>query len=294
MGGRIGSIELIANTASGGVGPAAPDEARAILAEFGDRANVCVPENGDIAACLRAAIDRGPDLLVILAGDGTARAAAELCGVTGPLIAPLPGGTMNMLPKAVYGTTDWKLALRATLEHGEERIIGGGEVEGRLFLVAAILGSAALMAPAREAVRHGHPVIAFYRARRALRRVFSGRLRYSLEGGIPGKAEALTFMCPIASRALDDDAQFLEAVALDPASVAEALRLGLAAVVGDWRDDPKVEALACRVARVWAASGVPALLDGEPVRLGASVQISWKSEVARLFAPPRPPPKAGA
>lgn len=194
---------------------------------------------------------------------------------------------MNMLPKAIYGTTDWKQALRATLEHGEARVIGGGEVEGRMFLVAAILGSAALMAPAREAVREGHPIIAFYRARRALRRVFSGRLRYSLDGTTRGKAEALTFMCPIASRALDDDAQCLEAAALDPAGVAEALRLGLAAVMGDWRDDPKVEAVACRAARVWASSGVPAVLDGEPARLSASVQVTWKNEVARVLAPPK-------
>lgn len=285
MGGKIRTIELLANTASGSVGPAAPDEARVILAEFGGQANVRVPENGDVAGCLRAAIDRGPDLLVILAGDGTARAAAELCGVKGPLIAPLPGGTMNMLPKAIYGTTDWKAALRATLEHGEERVIGGGEVEGRMFLVAAILGSAALMAPAREAVREGHPIIAFYRARRALRRVFSGRLRYSLDGTTRGKAEALTFMCPIASRALDDEDHCLEAAALDPAGVAEALRLGLAAVMGDWRDDPKVEAVACRTARVWASSGVPAVLDGEPARLSASVQVTWKNEVARILAP---------
>lgn len=287
MGAKIRTIELIANTASGSVGQAAPDEARAILAEFGDQANVRVPENGDVAGCLSAAIDRGPDLLVILAGDGTARAAAELCGVKGPLIAPLPGGTMNMLPKAIYGTTDWKAALRATLEHGEERVIGGGEVEGRMFLVAAILGSAALMAPAREAVRGGRPIIAFYRARRALRRAFSGRLRYSLDGTTRGKAEALTFMCPIASRALDDEDHCLEAAALDPAGVAEALRLGLAAVMGDWRDDPKVETMACRAARVWASSGVPAVLDGEPARLSASVQVTWKNEVARILAPPK-------
>lgn len=287
MGGKIRTIELIANTASGSVGTGAPEEARAILAEFGDRANVCVPENGDVTGCLKAAIDRGPDLLVILAGDGTARAAAELCGVKGPLIAPLPGGTMNMLPKAIYGTTDWKAALRDTLEHGEERVIGGGEVEGRMFLVAAILGSAALLAPAREAVREGRPLIAFHRARRAWRRAFSGRLRYSLDGGPRGKAEAMSFMCPIASRALDDDAQCLEAAALDPAGVAEALRLGLHSVMGNWRDDPSVEAIACRRARVWASSGVPAVLDGEPARLSANVQVVWKNEVARVFAPPR-------
>ncbi len=287
MGAKIRSIELIANTASGSVGAAAPDEARALLAEFGGKANVCVPEGGDLAGCLQAAIERAPDLLVILAGDGTARAAAELCGMDGPMIAPLPGGTMNMLPKAVYGTTDWKAALRDTLEHGEERTIGGGVVDGRLFLVAAILGSGALLAPAREAVREGRPVIAFHRARRAWRRAFSGRLRYSLDGATRGKAEAMTFMCPIASRALNDDDQFLEAAALDPTGVAEALRIGLHSVMGDWRDDPAVEAVACRQARVWASSGIPAVLDGEPARLKASVQVSWKSAVTRVLAPPK-------
>ena len=289
MGANIRSIELIANTASGSVGPGAPEEARAILAEFGGQTNVCVPENGELSACLQAAIDRGPDLLVILAGDGTARAAAELCGMHGPRIAPLPGGTMNMLPKAVYGTTDWKAALRDTLEHGVERPLGGGIVDGRLFLVAAILGSGALLAPAREAVREGRPLIAFHRARRAWRRAFSGRLRYSLDGATRGKAEAMTFMCPIASRALKDDDQFLEAAALDPAGVAEALRIGLASVMGDWRDDPAVQSIACRQARLWASSGIPAVLDGEPARLRASVQVSWKSEVARVLAPPKAP-----
>ena len=288
MGGRIRSIELIANTASGGVGAAAPDEARALLAGFGGKTHVCAPEDGDLSACLQAAVDRAPDLLVILAGDGTARAAAELCGRSGPMIAPLPGGTMNMLPKAVYGTTDWKQALRDTLERGEERSLGGGLVDGRLFLVAAILGSGALLAPAREAVREGRPVIAFHRARRAWRRAFSGRLRYSLDGGARGKAEAMTFMCPIASRALNDEDQFLEAAALDPTGVAEALRIGLHSVMGDWRDDPAVEAVACRAARVWASSGIPAVLDGEPARLKAGVTVTWKSEVARVFAPPRP------
>lgn len=287
MGAMIRSIELIANTASGSVGVGAPDEARAILAEFGGQTNVCVPENGDLSSCLQAAIDRSPDLLVILAGDGTARAAAELCGMKGPMIAPLPGGTMNMLPKAVYGTTDWKQALRDTLEHGEERPLGGGMVDGRLFLVAAILGSGALLAPAREAVREGRPLIAFHRARRAWRRAFSGRLRYSLDGGLRGKAEAMTFMCPIASRALDDDDQFLEAAALDPAGVAEALRIGLASVMGDWRDDPAVQAIACRQAMVWGSSGIPAVLDGEPARLKAGVQVTWTNEVTRILAPPK-------
>ena len=82
-------------------------------------------------------------------------AAVELAGPKGPLIAPLPGGTMNMLPKAVYGTTDWEAALRGILDDGREQCIGGGVVDGKSFLVAAILGAPAMWAPAREAVREG-------------------------------------------------------------------------------------------------------------------------------------------
>ena len=76
--------------------------------------------------------------------DACARAAAELCGPTGPMVAPLPGGTMNMLPHAVYGNRPWQEALRLALTEGRERDIGGGCIEGHRFLVAAILG--ALMA----------------------------------------------------------------------------------------------------------------------------------------------------
>ena len=53
------------------------------------------------AAAVRAAVDAAPDLLIVLAGDGTARLAAELCGLDGPLVAPMAGGTLNMLPHAL-------------------------------------------------------------------------------------------------------------------------------------------------------------------------------------------------
>jgi len=278
-------IELVANTASGGVGPDAPEAAREILAAHGVEARVQSPQDGDLMACLRRAVDAGPDLLVVLAGDGTARAAAELCGAEGPLLAPLPGGTMNMLPRAIYGPRSWQDALHAILTDGEVRPLGGGEVDGRLFLVAAILGSPALWAPAREAVRLGRFDLAWARAQRALRRAFTGRLRYALDDRSRGKAEAVAFLCPVGSSALSNADQTLEAVALDPAGAAEAFRLGFNAMLGDWRRDPAAQTWPCRAAAVWAAHGMPALLDGEPVRLPAHVRVTWRPEVVRVLAP---------
>ncbi len=234
---------------------------------------------------LKRAVDAGPDLLAILAGDGTARAAAECCGPDGPLLAPLPGGTMNMLPQAIYGDLAWPQALEAVLAAGQPRMLGGGEVEGRLFLVAAILGSPALWAPAREAVRKGRLDLALGRARRAWARAFSGRLRYRLDLDAPDKAEALAFLCPPISRALSDDAQALEAAALDPKGAAEAFRLGVNALTGDWRRDPAVRTARCQAAAVWAARGLPALLDGEPVRLAPRASIRWRPKVVQVLAP---------
>ena len=278
---------MIANIASGSVGEGAPEEVGKIFADFGVDANVCAPETKDLSDCLRDCIDRAPDLLVVLAGDGTARAAAELAGMDGPMIAPLPGGTMNMLPHAVYGERSWQDALTVALAQGEERTIGGGEVEGHRFLVAAILGSPALWAPAREAARFGEFGLAMRRARRAFRRAFSGRLRYNLDDGPREKAEALVFMCPIASRVLDEDEDALEAAALNVRGAADALRLGVNALVRDWREDRSVETQRCQLARIWSREGVPAILDGESVRLKRLAEVRWDPAVARILALPK-------
>lgn len=277
-------MEVVANVASGGVGPGALAEAERILSEFGLAHRVSAPGAQDVTECLAQAIARSPDLLVVLAGDGTARAAAELCGPDGPMIAPLPGGTMNMLPHAIYGLRSWPEALRLALEHGRERPIGGGEIGGARFLVAAILGPPALWAPAREAARSGKPRVAWMRARRALRRAFQGRLRYRLDGGERQKAEALIFMCPLTSRALDSDDDMLEAAALDVHGAADLFQLGFHALVGDWRAAPVVAATRCRRAQVWASRGLPALLDGEPVQLKTLAEVRYVPQVARVLA----------
>ena len=280
-------IDVIANCASGSVGKTAPAEIESILAGKGLKATISAPEPGGLEACLREVVASAPDLLIVLAGDGTARTAAELCGPDGPVIAPLPGGTMNMLPHAIYGVRSWQEALTVALDQGFERPIGGGVVEGHSFLVAAICGSPALWAPAREAARHGQPRVAWLRARRAMRRAFSGRLRYSLDGGERRKAESMIFMCPLTSRAMDNDETSLEAAALDITGAADVFKLGFHAVIGDWRDAPVVQTERCRQAWLSAQHGIPAILDGESVTLKRGAEVRYKPRVARILAIPK-------
>ncbi len=290
--GRLGKICVVANPASGSVGPGAVAEVRSILQSYGLVADIAAPEPNRLVDALRAAIAQEPDLLIVLAGDGTARAAAALSGPTGPLIAPLPGGTMNMLPHALYGPGPWQAALRAILDDGVERSVAGGSVGGQDFCVAAILGTPALWGLAREAVRRRKLKLALVRARRALRRAFTTRLRYSLDGAAPKRAEALILMCPLVSRVMQEETA-LEAAAVNPHQPAEVVRLGARALAGElfgdmlggWRDDPAVNAGPCRRARIWASEPIPAILDGEPVRFGREVEVVFRPVAFRALAP---------
>jgi diacylglycerol kinase family enzyme len=290
---RLRRVEAVVNAASGSVGAGAAEALEAMVKGFGLEVRVANANPADIPGAVKAAVEAKPDLLIVLAGDGTARLAAEMCGPDGPLVAPLPGGTMNMLPKAFYGTRDWREALTATLERGEVRCVSGGEVGGKAFYVAAILGAPALWADAREAVRNKNLGLAVARARRAYQRAFSGRLRYVLDEHWIRKAEALTLMCPVVSKKLDrEDA--LEADALDPRGVAEALRLGLRAAfpgaLGDWRNDASVSTELCRHGRAWANGRIPGILDGEPHRFERSVEFRFRPDAFRVLAPPLDPP----
>lgn len=286
---RLQHIEVVANPASGSVGPDVEGQARGILENFGLSPTICAPQTGDLTRCLREAIARKPDLLVVIAGDGTARAAAELCADGGPLLAPLPGGTMNMLPYAIYGRRSWQDALIDILQSGEERPLGCGQASGRMFLVAAILGAPALWAPAREAAREKKLRLAIDRARRAWSRAFSSRLRVRLDAARWRKAEAATFLCPLISRALDPTAPRMEAAVFQTTGAAEAFRLGLHALAGDWRNDPAVEAVELDRAICVASRSIPTILDGETIELGSRVEVTFRADMLRVLAPAESP-----
>jgi len=285
---RIRRVEAVVNPLSGGVGPGAAEKLERLLAAHGYGARVCEADPRDLACAVRKAVDLAPDLVVILAGDGTAAMAARRAGPRGPLIAPLAGGTMNMLPHALYGPLGWSEALEATLEAGEERWVSGGEVASHPFYVAAILGAPTLWARAREAMRKGRFDLALARARTALSRTFSGPLTYHLDNGVEGSAEALALLCPLVSRRMHEETA-LEAAALDVRNAAETFRLGLNALTGDWRNDPAVKLHRVTGVEARARGSIPAMLDGEPMRLASEVAVRFVPRAFRALVPAAPP-----
>src|SRR4029450_5552971 len=67
------------------------------------------------------------EVLVVLGGDGTIRTGAEACAEEGSYLIPLPGGTMNMLPRALYGDVAWEEALASTLTAASVQGLSGGQ-----------------------------------------------------------------------------------------------------------------------------------------------------------------------
>jgi diacylglycerol kinase family enzyme len=287
----IRRITAVVNPASGSVGVQAVDVLRTMLADRGLDATILAPDPHEIEEAVKLAVDTAPDLLVILAGDGTARLAAQLCGPTGPLIAPLPGGTMNLLPRALYGERPWGEALAAAFDLGVERMASGGVIGGYPFYCSAILGSPALWARAREAVRKGHIREAWRRANYALRRAFTGDIHYTLDGGPRGAAEALVVISPMISKVMRAE-NALEVAALDMHSAREVFRLAFNGLVSDWRLDPGVVDQFCSYGHVWARRSIPAILDGEIQRLEHGARFEFTPAAFRVLAPPLAHPEA--
>ena len=277
-------VHAVVNPASGGAGPAAAGKLATLFAELGLDHDVCELVPGRFEDSVRAAIDSGPDLMVVLGGDGTARLVAEMCGPHGPLVAPLSGGTMNKLGRALYGPKPWREALLGALKGGEARWMPGGEVGGHAFYCSAVLGSPALWARAREAIRARKLGRAWRRAAIAWRRAFLARLRYEFDGET-GRGLVVGLICPTISRALGEDEGALETAVLDLRDTKAGVRLALNNLFGDWRDDPDVTVRPCASGRVWARDTIPAMLDGEFFRLGRQVDIRFRTRAFRALAP---------
>ena len=169
---KYATVFAVVNARAGSVGPTAAEKLEGILRERCANVTVLSPEPDAMHPAMTEAIAAHPDAVIILGGDGTARHAAELAGPIGPPLILLPGGTMNVLPKALYGARDWSDALIAALDHGVVRDLPGARAGELLFFVAGIFGSPARMAEAREAVREGKMFSAITRFKDAVERAF--------------------------------------------------------------------------------------------------------------------------
>jgi diacylglycerol kinase family enzyme len=225
------------------------------------------------------------DVLIVLGGDGTIRTAAEACGEEGPYLIPLPGGTMNMLPRALYGGVSWEDALENTLTAPSAKVLSGGRVADKQFFIAAIVGAPALWAEPRESIRERDIVAAIEKGSVAFRNMFETKVQYLISGEIKGEAEAVALICPLISEEMSDSEQALEAAVIDVESAAEVISLATAAAFGKWRDDRNILLTKTKRLGVQSSKDIPATLDGEGVSLGTSAEIDFASKALTVLVP---------
>jgi diacylglycerol kinase family enzyme len=224
-------------------------------------------------------------ILIVLGGDGTIRTAAEACTGTGTYLLPLPGGTMNMLPRALYGEASWQNTLKDTVADPAIKGLSGGRVADELFFVAAVVGAPALWMETRESIREGDIVDAVEKSAVAFQAMFDTKIQYSISSERTGEAEVLAIICPLVSEEMSDFEQALEAAAIDVEDAAELLGLATAAAFGKWRDDDTVALTKTRKVTVQSSRDIPLFLDGERVRAGKNAEFTFVPRAVNVIVP---------
>ena len=225
------------------------------------------------------------EVLIVLGGDGTIRTAAEACAEKGSYLIPLPGGTMNMLPRALYGNVSWEEALKKTLTAPSTKVLSGGRVANKRFFIAAIVGAPALWTQPRESMREGNIADAIKKGSVAFRRMFEAKVQYYISEETKGEAEAVALICPLISEEMSDSEQALEAAIIDVESAAEVIGLATTAAFGKWRDDKNILLTKTKRVDVQSSKDIPATLDGEKVNLGRSAEIDFVSRALTVLVP---------
>lgn len=281
---RTRTALVLVNERAGSVGPGARETMAERLRANGVERFAMV----GVEKLSRATLARGADFdaIVVLGGDGTARAAAELAPRDAPPLVLLPGGTLNLLPKALYGDLPWPEALQAALTQGVVRRLPVGRANGEAFFIAAMFGAPTVLARAREAAREGRFLKALGRVRHFLKRSFSRGIRARHGEGKLRKAEAIGALCPVFSGQLEGDT--LEWVSLKAQHFVDLARVSVRALGSGWRDDPVVEIVRCTRGDVASSGIIPATLDGEPRTFFSRVRVTYDPCGPRVLALDRP------
>ena len=282
-------VGAIINISSGGCDAESEAEMLDILkaAKVTDRKTWCGKPD-QIERAFEEVAAHKPEVLVVLGGDGTIRTAAEACTGTNTHLLPLPGGTLNVLPRALYGNSSWQEALKETLANPLTKELSGGRVGDKLFFVAAVVGAPGLWMEAREAIRERDILGAVGKAGVAFHAMFDSKIQYVISPEVSGEAEVVAVICPLVSEQMSDSEQALEAAAIDVENATELLGLATAAAFGKWRDNESVTLTKTDQVTVQSKKDIPLFLDGERVKVGEKAEIRFVPNTVNVIVPRNP------
>jgi diacylglycerol kinase family enzyme len=279
-------VGVIINASSGGYDSKCEDKMLDILKSAGIvEAKIWCGDADQMERSFTEAARQKLEVLVVLGGDGTIRHAAEACAAQKRYLIPLPGGTMNMLARALYGDMSWEDALNKTLAAPLAKVLSGGCVADKQFFIAAIVGAPTLWAGARESIRERDIGDAIEKGTIAFQNMFETKVQYFLSETKKGEAEAVAVICPIISEEMSDSEPALEVAAVEVENVAEVVGLLTAAAFGKWRDNRNIVLTKTNQMRVQSSKDIPGILDGEKVNLGRSAEINFVSKAVTVLVP---------
>ncbi len=236
---------------------------------------------------MNAAIEDGCDLVIIYGGDGSALSAAKLATEKNVPIVALPGGTMNLLPKTLYDTEDWEIALDTALACEEPRWMAAGDVNGDTFLCGCIIGTPTRLNEVREQIRSKHFKEAAEHLILNVMNFESGDVfEYGL-GRSPksyASANLLNVVCPQMSE-FETSRGGMEINALDVDSIFDVASLGLSAIASDWRENDSAETNISNELHIKGSGNIDVLLDGEPAPMMLPMHIKLVKKGVLVLAP---------
>jgi diacylglycerol kinase (ATP) len=246
-------VLLIANPASR-KGARLIDRARAAVVAFGATCEVALTERAGHAGEIAAERGRSFDVVLTLGGDGTAMEVAGALAWSQIPIGVLPGGTGNLLARALGIPMKVERAVPALLG-GTLRRIDLGVVQGHRFAVAAGVGiDAAMVAETPRWMKRRLGVLAYtlIASRAALRAVLRRQFflaRVEVDGElIERRAAAVLFAnfgAILENRiafgpGIEVDDGVLDCCIFSPRHLRDALRIMWRVTRRDFRPDPSI------------------------------------------------------
>ncbi len=295
------TVAVVLNRAAGALldNPDQTASLRTLFAAVGLDPTLIPNEAGNLPDRVRLALDSGAGTVVVAGGDGTVACAAQVLAGTGVCLGILPFGTMNLLAKDLgIPAGDTEAAMRI-LAAGQAREIDVGEVNGRVFLCASMLGLPARLARLRERGRGAGPAWRLWqRMARAALRAISRDARQTLELRTDREAVRLrTASLTVTVNALDDgSARLFGRARLDGGELAiyvmrsvrlgDLVRLGLRMLAGPWQRDAAVEQGRVGSVQIDARRRAMRVMnDGEVMLLRPPLAYKIRPSALRVIAP---------
>lgn len=244
----------------------------------------CEPE--ELAEAFDSVTADSTDLLIVYGGDGTCKSGAITARGAGVPFIALPGGTMNILPKALYATVDWKEALELALSQSGPRWLPAGQINGEVFFVALIIGDPIKMAGVRENLRGGEVVEAVRLVPEVIEAVTSGKTFYYKIDGTEYQRGANTMLlsCPHMSEgAIAADA--FELATVPQMSLGSIIGIGAKTLLQGWRDSTHVRVGSVKTVEITGQGKFDILLDGEAEQVDCPLNISLDLRGVQVLAP---------